>query len=57
MSDDSGSDTRIKVVEMRPNAPEVDDGRVLRVVRESLRLDPPVVQFAPQSKRYLGFFH
>ncbi|HLF77617.1 MAG TPA: hypothetical protein VJB57_09020 [Dehalococcoidia bacterium] len=57
MSDDSGSDTRIKVVEMRPNAPEVDDGRVLRVVRESLRLDPPVVEFAPQSKRYLGFFH
>jgi hypothetical protein len=44
------------MVDMRANA-ENDDSRVLRVIRESLRQDPPVVEFAPQAKRYLGFFH
>jgi len=34
-----------------------DETRVLRVMRESLRMEPPVVRFVPQSKRYLGFFH
>jgi hypothetical protein len=57
MNDDSGRDGRVKIVETRASIPQVDDLRVLRVVRESLRMDPPVVQFAPQSKRYLGFFH
>jgi hypothetical protein len=53
----SDRDGRVKVVEMRTSTPEADDLRVLRVVRKSLRMDPPLVQFAPQSKRYLGFFH
>jgi hypothetical protein len=57
MTNASGSEGRVKVVEMRANAAEMDDGRVLRVVRQSLRMNPPVVQFAPQSKRCLGFFH
>ena len=57
MTGESDRDRRIKVVEMRACGPETDDRRVLRVVRESLRMEPPVVQFAPQSKRYLGFFH
>jgi hypothetical protein len=57
MREDSISDVGIQVMERKFPAGVVDDARVLRVVRESLRKDPPAVRFVPQSKRYLGFFH
>jgi hypothetical protein len=44
-------------MEMKASFVHADDTRVLRVMRESLRMQPPAVRFVPQSKRYLGFFH
>jgi hypothetical protein len=57
MREDSMGDVRIQVMEMKVSSASADDTRVLRVMRESLRMEPPVVRFVPQSKRYLGFFH
>ncbi len=57
MTSESDRDGRVTVVDRRAGTSETEDGRVLRVVRESLRQEPPVVQFAPQSKRCLGLFH
>ena len=57
MTSESDKDGRVQIVETRAETTEIDDGRVLRVVRASLRMQPPVVEFARQSKRYLGFFH
>lgn len=57
MREDTIGDARIQVMEMRGSSVSSDDTRVLRVMRESLRMQPPVVRFVPQSKRYLGFFH
>jgi hypothetical protein len=34
-----------------------EEREVLRVVRESLRSDPPVVRFEAAPRRNLGFFH
>ena len=57
MREDTIGDVRIQVKEMKASSASADDARVLRVMRESLRMEPPVVRFVPQSKRYLGFFH
>ena len=57
MREDSMGVVRIQVMEMKASSVSADDARVLRVMRESLRMEPPVVRFVPQSKRYLGFFH
>jgi hypothetical protein len=57
MREDSMGVVRIQVMEMKVSSASADDTRVLCVMRESLRMEPPVVRFVPQSKRYLGFFH
>ena len=57
MREESVAAGRVKVVETRSNANPIEDKQVLRVMRESLRMEPPVVRFEPQSQRNLGFFH
>ena len=54
---DIGPDARITVVEKADVNSGDGEGRVLRVVREGLRVDPPVVRFETAPRRYLGFFH
>jgi hypothetical protein len=56
MREESVAAGRVKVVETRSNANPSEDKQVLRVMRESLRMEPPVVRFE-QSQRNLGFFH
>ncbi len=57
MREETGRDGRVQVVEMRSSGNASDDTQVLRVMRDSLRTEPPVVRFVPQAKRNLGFFH
>ena len=57
MREDTIGEARVQVMEMKASSVSSDDTRVLRVMREPLRTEPPAVRFVPQSKRYLGFFH
>jgi len=57
MREDTIGDVSVQVMEKKAASAYADDTRVLRVMRESLRMEPPAVRFVPQSKRYLGFFH